>query len=324
MKKIIPLAIIVLMAFSSCMKTENPLPIEQQEITTLQPLERKCASYEMLQEALQEDPELKERMQAIERFTMDYMQAPRQSALITGGILQIPVVVNVLYRTTAENISLAQIQSQIDVLNEDYAAVNTDYNSTLTYQSVKSGDVKIRFKLDTVIRKATTKSGWTTNNAMKKTSTGGINPRSSATKLNIWVCTLTGGVLGYAQFPGGSSATDGVVILNTAFGRSGTVKAPFHKGRTATHEIGHWLNLRHIWGDALCGDDFVGDTPPHDNPNLGCPTTGHRSGCAGTPLEMTMNFMDYTDDACMYMFSLGQASRMQASFAIGGPRASFR
>lgn len=324
MKKIIPIALLCMMFGSSCMKNSPTATIDEQPEIAFQPQERKCATYEVLQEAMQEDAELKGRMENIERFIQEYLQSPRQNALISGGILQIPVVVNVLYRTAAENISLTQIQSQIDVLNEDYAAVNSDRNATSTYQTVKSGDVKVRFKLDTVIRKFTTKTGWTINNAMKKTSTGGINPSSPTTKLNIWVCTLTGGVLGYAQFPGGASTTDGVVILNTAFGRMGTVKAPFHKGRTATHEIGHWLNLRHIWGDALCGDDFVGDTPQHDHPNLGCPAAGHRSACAGTPVEMTMNFMDYTDDACMYMFTLGQAARMQASFALGGPRASFR
>jgi hypothetical protein len=324
MKKIIPIALLSMVFGSSCMKNTPAVNLDELADIALQPQERKCASYEVLQEAIHEDSGLKERMENIERFTQEYLQTPRQNSLVTGGILQIPVVVNVLYRTAAENISLAQIQSQIDVLNEDYAATNADHNATSTYQTVKSGDVKVRFKLDTVIRKSTTKTGWTTNNAMKKSSTGGINPSSPTTKLNIWVCTLTGGVLGYAQFPGGASATDGVVILNTAFGRTGSVQAPFHKGRTATHEIGHWLNLRHIWGDALCGDDLVGDTPLHDNPNMGCPAAGHRSACAGTPVEMTMNFMDYTDDACMYMFSLGQAARMQASFALGGPRASFR
>jgi hypothetical protein len=158
---------------------------------------------------------------------------------------------------------------------------------------------------------------------MKRSTKGGINPTSPTTKLNIWVCTLANGILGYAQFPGGSSATDGVVILNTAFGRTGTVRAPFNKGRTATHEVGHWLNLRHIWGDATCGSDLVNDTPTHNTANYGCPASGHRSTCSGTPVEMTMNYMDYTDDACMYMFSLGQKSRMLATFASGSPRNTF-
>jgi hypothetical protein len=134
---------------------------------------------------------------------------------------------------------------------------------------------------------------------------------------------MGGGILGYAQFPGGSSATDGVVIDDNAFGKTGTVSYPYDKGRTATHEVGHWMNLRHIWGDANCGSDLVGDTPSHNTANYGCPSYPHRSTCSGTPVEMTMNYMDYTDDACMYMFSVGQRTRMLAVFSSGGPRNSF-
>ena len=99
--------------------------------------------------------------------------------------------------------------------------------------------------------------------------------------------------------------------------------SPYDKGRTATHEIGHWMNLRHIWGDATCGSDLVNDTPTHDNANYGCPAPGHKSTCTGTPVEMTMNYMDYTDDACMYMFSAGQKARSRAIFASGGSRSGY-
>jgi hypothetical protein len=243
---------------------------------------------------------------------------------LVNGVYEIPVVVNVLYRTAAENISQTQIQSQIDVLNEDFAATNADVTKIpTTFTGVKAGNTSIRFVLDQVIRKSTTKTSWTTNDAVKKTASGGLNPTSPTTKLNLWACTLGGGVLGYAQFPGGSSTTDGVVILNTAFGRTGTVVAPFNKGRTGTHEVGHWLNLRHIWGDATCGSDLVTDTPTHNTANYGCPASGHKSTCTGTPIEMTMNYMDYTDDLCMYMFSTGQKSRMLATFATGGGRTTF-
>ncbi|WP_226999002.1 M43 family zinc metalloprotease [Flavisolibacter tropicus] len=134
--------------------------------------------------------------------------------------------------------------------------------------------------------------------------------------------------MGYAQFPGGNPATDGVVILYSSVGSrkkvaGGTYVTNYDLGRTATHEIGHWMNLRHIWGDAACGNDFVGDTPLHNAANTGCPSADHRSTCTGTPLEMWMNYMDYTYDACMYMFSNGQKDRMLAAFAAGGPRASF-
>ena len=156
-----------------------------------------------------------------------------------------------------------------------------------------------------------------------KTASKGIAPTTPTTVLNMWSCNMGGGILGYAQFPGGASATDGVVIDNNAFGTTVTATAPFNLGRTATHEVGHWMNLRHIWGDATCGSDLVSDTPTHNTANYGIPAYPHYSTCTGTPVEMTMNYMDYTDDAGMYMFSNGQKSRMAALFVSGGARASF-
>ena len=325
MRKIICAFTLGALLFTACKKSNtdavqnDPDQLPEKAVTS-----RYCAAYEVLQQQIIEDPSLQQKMDEIEAFTNRFIQSPQTNSLQTDGSMLIPVVVNVLYRTTAENISDAQIQSQIDVLNEDFAATNADYNLTATYNSVKSGDTKIRYVLDQVVRKQTNKTSWSTNDAMKKNNRGGISPTSPTTKLNLWVCNLGGGILGYAQFPGGSSATDGVVCDNNAFGRVGTAAAPFNKGRTATHEIGHWLNLRHIWGDATCGNDQVGDTPLHNTANYGCPAAGHKSTCTGAPVEMTMNYMDYTDDACMYMFSAGQKTRMQATYAVGGPRASFR
>ena len=108
-----------------------------------------------------------------------------------------------------------------------------------------------------------------------------------------------------------------------ATGNTGTAAAPYGLGRTATHEVGHFLNLRHIWGDANCGNDQVNDTPVHNTSNGGCPAYPHYSTCSGTPVEMTMNYMDYTYDACMYMFTSDQKLRMQATFGSSGGRNSF-
>lgn len=283
----------------------------------------RCAAYEVLEVQLREDPNLAGRMQAIERLTDEYIKNPGNFFTQNGRVI-LPVVFNVLYKTAAENVSLAQLQSQIDVLNEDFAASNGDYNSTPgIFQAVRSGDINIRFVLDQVIRKSTNKKSWSTNDAMKKSSQGGLNPTSATTKLNIWVCNMGGGILGYAQFPGGSSATDGIVLDDRATGRVGTAAAPYGLGRTATHEIGHWLNLRHIWGDATCGTDYVNDTPTHNTSNGGCPVYPHYSTCSGAPVEMTMNYMDYTYDACMYMFTAGQKSRMNATFLPGGGRTTY-
>ncbi|MBC7851784.1 MAG: zinc metalloprotease [Chitinophagaceae bacterium] len=325
MRKILGALVLGTLLFSSCKKSDSTTTQSDPDQLAEMPVGmRNCVSYEVLQQNLKDDPSMKLRMDEIEAFTDRYMRGPQTNQLQPDGSMLVPVVVNVLYRTAAENISAAQIQSQIDVLNEDFAASNSDYNSTSTYNTVKSGDTKIRFVLDQVIRKQTNKTSWNTNDAMKKNNRGGISPTSPTTKLNLWVCNLGGGILGYAQFPGGSAATDGVVCDNNAFGRVGTAAAPFNKGRTATHEVGHWLNLRHIWGDASCGNDQVGDTPPHNTANYGCPTSGHKSTCTGAPVEMTMNYMDYTDDACMYMFSAGQKTRMLATYAVGGPRGSLR
>jgi hypothetical protein len=283
---------------------------------------KKCASYEVLQEQLKNDPTLALRMQEIEDFTESFAKRGENMRLV-NGVYEIPVVVNVLYKTAAENISDAQIQSQIDVLNKDFSATNADYGLVpSTFTGVRSGNTSIKFVLSKIVRKATTKTSWSTNDAMKK-SAAGIVPTSPTNTLNLWCCNLGGGILGYAQFPGGAAATDGVVIDNNAFGSTGTVTAPYNKGRTATHEVGHWLNLRHIWGDATCGNDQVSDTPLHNTANYGCPAAGHKSTCTGTPVEMTMNYMDYTDDACMYMFTAGQKTRMLATFASNGPRKGF-
>jgi hypothetical protein len=224
----------------------------------------------------------------------------------------------------AENISQAQIQSQIDVLNEDFNATNADYALVPSIFSGVKTSVGIRFVLQGITRKSSTKTSWRTDNSCKSASKGGISPTNPTIYMNMWSCVLANGILGYAQFPGGSSATDGVVIHTNAFGRGAySLFTTYNKGRTATHEVGHWLNLRHIWGDATCGSDLVNDTPTHNTANYGCPAAGHLSTCTGTPVEMWMNYMDYTDDACMYMFTVGQKARINATFASGGGRNSF-
>lgn len=328
MKKLFAAFIAGGMFLVSCHKADV-ITVESDDTQISSPVQRKCASNDVLEEQLQADPTLRARMNDIEAFTDRFARTPVMQRL-SGDSMIIPVVVNVVYKTAAENISLAQIQSQIDVLNEDFKGSNTDISGVpALFTNVKAGDTKIRFVLDAVVRKSTTKKSWGTNDAVKKATQGGIAPTSPTTKLNLWACTLGNGILGYAQFPGGNSATDGVVILNSAFGSrakypGGYYITSYDLGRTASHEIGHWFNLRHIWGDANCGNDLVDDTPLHTTANYGCPAAGITSTCTGTPVMMTMNYMDYTDDACMYMFSAGQKTRMQATYAVGGPRASFR
>ncbi|MBI1958456.1 MAG: zinc metalloprotease [Candidatus Rokubacteria bacterium] len=224
-------------------------------------------------------------------------------------------VVNVVYKADAQNISDAQIKSQIKALNKDFRATNPDRTRTPAPWKGLVTDSRIQFKLVKVTRTRTTRNGFSFDDGVKKAATGGIAPFTPKTHVNIWVCALTGGLLGYAQFPGGPASTDGVVINYQAFGSNGTAQAPFHKGRTATHEVGHYLNLRHIWGDTpdCSGSDMVADTPNCAGPNFGTPTWPVVTCNNGPSGDMFMNYMDYTDDAAMFMFSTQQVLRMRTA-----------
>ena len=233
------------------------------------------------------------------------------------GVINIPVYFHVVYSDATENVSDAQITAQMKVLNDDFRKANNDINQVPSEFSGVAADSEITFTYAGTFRHQNSKTSWGTNNTVKTT----YPPITPETHLNIWVCDIGGGILGYAQFPGGSSSTDGVVLLYSSL--PGGSAAPYNEGRTATHEVGHYLNLRHIWGDTTCGSDLVADTPSHNTANYGVPTYPHYSTCTGTPVEMTMNYMDYTDDRGMYMFSIGQKARIDAIFLSGGPRFSF-
>jgi hypothetical protein len=291
---------------------------------------RLCSTMEHLEFQKQNDPGLVERMANIENHTN--MLLSQNQAKAPGVLYTIPVVVHVVYRTASENISDAQIQSQMNILNADFRKLNSDISLLPSAFSSLAADAQIEFCLAQrdpsgnastgIVRKSTTTTSFSSNNAVKYTAQGGDNAWDATKYLNIWVCNLGGGLLGYAQFPGGAAATDGVVCNYTAFGNTGTAAAPFNKGRTATHEVGHWLNLRHIWGDANCGNDQVSDTPTQQTANYGCPSFPKVTCSNGPNGDLFMNYMDYTDDACMYMFTTGQKNRMLALFATGGAKAS--
>jgi hypothetical protein len=272
--------------------------------------QRTCGSYEHLQEQMRNNPEFARKVKEKEKSFNNYIRlADRQNGKPTT--LTIPVIVHIVYNTTEENISDAQVQSQITVLNEDYTAANKDYNNYDAGYGAVKGDADIQFCLVQIIHKQTNRKSFVFNDGVKKNQQGGDDAVDPMHTLNIWVCNLGQNLLGYAQFPGGPADTYGIVILYTAFGRGSqyNLLSAYNLGRTATHEIGHCLGLRHIWGDATCGDDFVDDTPLHNAANFGCPGEGHLSTCIGTPLEMWMDYMDYTDDRCMYFLSDGQVAR---------------
>ena len=294
--------------------------------------QRNCGAMEVLEQEIASDPQRLERLNAIEAHTHAFaadFDPHGQRAVIT-----IPTVVHVVWRTSGENISDALVNAQIAQLNADFAKLNSDANTIPALFSGLAANTEIQFCLaqrdpngnptNGIVRRQTTVTSFSSNNAVKFTAQGGSDAWPVGSYLNIWVCNLGGGLLGYAQFPGGSASTDGVVVLFSSVGSLAVPGSapPFDHGRTATHEVGHWLNLRHIWGDANCGSDLVSDTPTHNTSNQGCPAYPHYSTCSGTPVEMTMNYMDYTDDNCMTMFSAGQSTRMNAVLAAGGARNS--
>jgi hypothetical protein len=290
---------------------------------------RQCGAQQVNERLSELDPKLRDRQLRIEddcRRSIEKGEAQR----VWRKLITIQCVVHVVAKTDEENISDAQIESQIEVLNQDYRGTNSDRSSVPDPWTSLTADPNIQFALakkdpkgkatNGITRVQTTRDSFGTGDSVKTKAGGGTPPWPTDRYLNFWICNLGDGLLGYAQFPGGPAKTDGVVILYTAFGTKGAASAPFNLGRTATHEVGHWLNLRHIWGDSndCSGSDQVSDTPRAQMPNYGKPDWPHISCNNGPSGDMFMNYMDYVDDAAMFMFTQGQAARMNATLA--GPR----
>lgn len=286
------------------------------------PKVRQCGSMEVYHRQLEAFPQLRQRQSELHAATSRSMAMLEAVRL---RVTKIPVVVHVVYNTATENITARQIRSQITVLNRDFRAKNSDRSKVPTPWLGLVADTRIEFHLAKtdpdgkptkgITRTKTTRISFGTDESVKSSATSGVDPWPTDRYLNIWVCRLAGGLLGYAQFPGGPPETDGVVILNTAFGTKGTVQPPFHLGRTTTHEVGHWLNLRHIWADTedCSGTDYVDDTPNCAGPNYGKPVFPHISCRNGPNGDMFMNYMDYVDDDSMFFFTMQQVVRMQTA-----------
>jgi hypothetical protein len=293
------------------------------------PKHRQCGVQQVNERLSELDPKLRGRQQRIEdecRRAIEKGVAQR----VWRKLITIQVVVHVVAKSEEEDISDEQIESQIEVLNQDYRGTNPDRSKVPESWTSLVADPNIQFALATkdpkgeptngITRVQTTRDSFGTGDSVKTRAGGGTPPWATDRYLNIWVCNLGEGLLGYAQFPGGPAKTDGVVILYTAFGTKGAAAEPFNLGRTATHEVGHYLNLRHIWGDTndCSGSDQVSDTPRAQMPNYGTPDFPHLSCNNGPAGDMFMDYMDYVDDAAMFMFTQGQAARMNATLA--GPR----
>jgi len=308
---------------TACTQNSETETLAEENSTTTVAARRSCPSEEIRQQLLSTDASARARYANIEAGLQSFITSGK---VLADGSVDIPVVVNVLYKSSAENISDARIAEQIAILNADFAGTNTDVTKIPTeFSGVKAGDTQVRFHLVKTVRKATTKTKWGTNDAMKKSSSGGIDATSPANYFNLWVVGNMGGILGYATFPESAGLwNDGVVIAAPYFGKTGTT-APYNLGRTATHEVGHYLNLRHIWGDASCGNDQVADTPTQTGANYGKPTYPLYNTCSGTSRSvMFMNYMDYVDDAAMFMFSAGQKARSQSVLTSSGARSGLR
>lgn len=277
------------------------------------PLRRSCGAMAAHMMLLERHPAFRAAQMRLEGATSKRRESP--VALAKAKIATLKTVVNVVYKTDAQNISDAQIKSQFTAMNKDFRATNPDKSGTPAAWHGLVTDARIKFKLVKITRTRTASNGFTFDDAVKKAATGGIAPFSPKTHVNLWVCALTGGLLGYAQFPGGPPASDGVVINYLAFGTIGTAQAPFSKGRTASHEIGHYFNLRHLWGDTpdCSGSDMVADTPNAAGPNYGMPAFPHVTCNNGPNGDMFVNYMDYTDDAGMFMFTAQQVLRMRVA-----------
>jgi hypothetical protein len=244
----------------------------------------------------------------------------------TRAIITIPVVVHVIYKNADENIPDAQILSQIKILNDDYAYTNADGSTTPASFKSLAANTGVQFCMakrdpnnkptNGIVRKSTTVTGFTTDDKVKFASSGGDNAWDTKKYLNIWTCYLTGGVLGYGEFPTSTQTnTYGLVCGYDVFG-SPVADPVYNKGRTSTHEIGHCFNLRHIWADepGCTADDFITDTPQQKSEHYGKPVYPEiTQRCnASDPSSMFMNYMDYTDDSHMNMFTKGQSVRMSA------------
>lgn len=289
-------------------------------------------------------------MEALEKSLKPHIQAYIESQNLGNNakkaVYNIPTVVHIIHNSneavgSGRNIPYQRVTEQMQILNDDFRRTNSDAVNTPSYFQGVAADCEINFCLVTrypsghpmagqtlpevgVDRVSTTQISGISNTSSGYSMgqiDGTIKPATSWNPnevMNIWVCQLQSGLLGYATFPNsGPADRDGTVMGYQYFGN--TTAAPYNLGRTTTHEVGHWLGLYHIWGDdngACSGSDQCADTPNQANSTGGCPSGVRTDGCTGAPNGiMYQNYMDYSNDACMNIFTQDQKARMQSTMA---------
>ena len=264
-------------------------------------------------------------------------KSEKESKRLKGVV--IPVVFHVLYTSEENKITEDQVMSQVQALNDHFGdelrvSERDSTRKEKDKQYKKGGFNKLADQAGIQFCLGAQKKGNSLikgiqyysagvpvspyDNTIKEKKDGGADAWDTDKFINIWITDLPDSVSGYAQMPGYDKATDGIVVDYRYVGRMGTALSPYAEGKTLVHLIGNYLGVPSAWSKNCTSD--IRDVPPHNAPNFGCPGYRHVSTCYGFPLEMTMNFMDNTDDACMYMFTRGQIDRMHAALSKGGPR----
>jgi hypothetical protein len=320
---------------SSCQKEEELVTPQSSPAALAAPQQNETADNEACGAFLPTDAATLGRMEQMENTVQAYIASNPEA--VSGNnrtIVTVPVVFHVVYNTAEQNISDAQLQSQVAALNEDFTNTNADgANVPSVFQSLR-GNANFHFALAArdpngnattgITRTSTSVTAFGNDGAVCFTNQGGHDAWPTGQYLNIWVCNKSGGA-GYSTYPWSNSpSTDGVYVKYNYVGRVGPWinNWNYQKGRTVTHEVGHWFGLIHIWGDVACGNDLVNDTPPQGSSNSSCPTFPHMSSCSlNSNGDMYMNYMDYTNDNCRNMFSLLQVTRM-LGYLNGTPRVS--